>query len=74
MLTTKYRSSDTVDGTPATPSTNLKTKKMNPARARRSRLRLEEFKAKKFDQKQMDSPTVGDPAVPKNDRDKKRDQ
>ena len=46
---------------------------MNPARARRSRLRLEEFKAKKLDQKQMDSPTVGDPAVAKNERDKERD-
>ena len=53
--------------------TNLKKKKMNPARARRSRLRLEEFKAKKFDQREIDSPTVGDSAVEQNERDKKMD-
>ena len=45
-LTTKYRSSETVDGVPATSSTSTKKKKTNPARARRSRLRLEEIKAK----------------------------
>ena len=48
-LTTKYRSSETVEGVPATSSTSTKKKKMNPARARRSRLRLEEFKVKKTD-------------------------
>ena len=73
MLTTKYRSSETVVGAPAMTSTNPKKKKMNPARARRSRLRLEEFKAKKLDQKQMDSPTAGDSAVEKNDEDKDGD-
>ena len=73
MLTTKYRSSETVDGAPATPSANPRKKKMNPARARRSRLRLEEFKAKKLNQKQMDSPAVEDSAIEKNDREKVRD-
>ena len=38
-LTTKYRNVETVAGAPASPTTNRK--KVNPARARRSRLRLQ---------------------------------
>ena len=62
-LTTKYRSSETVEGVPATSSTSTKKKKMNPARARRSRLRLEEFKAKKVKTDNIDSSTAGVSAV-----------
>ena len=48
-ITTKYRCVENLAGTPASPSTSRTDpkKKMNPARARRSRLRLEEFIKKK---------------------------
>ena len=48
-ITTKYTSVETKAGTPATTSTS--SKKKNPARARRSRLRLEQFNKKKEEEK-----------------------
>ena len=74
MLTTKYRSVETVAGVPATTSTSTTHKKMNPARARRSRLRLEAFKNKKEEEKkQKDLPAAGDSAVDDRNRKDKRD-
>ena len=49
LPSTKYRSVETKAGTSATTSTS--SKKKNPARARRSRLRLEQFNKKKEDEK-----------------------
>ena len=50
-INTKYRSMDTVVGAPAPPtSTNTKRRK-NPARVRRSQLRLEVFRKKKLEEK-----------------------
>ena len=54
-LTTKYRSMETVAGNPATTSTsttNPKIRKVNPARTRRSRLRLEKFNQKKVKERE----------------------
>ena len=52
-LTTKYRRVETLAGTPATTSTSTTPKrKMNPARVRRSRLRLEKFNQKKEEEKE----------------------
>ena len=54
QLITKYRSSENVSGAPATASTptaNTNRRKVNPARARRSRLRLEQFHRKKEEDK-----------------------
>ena len=48
----KYRSLETVAGPSATTSTSVSPKKkINPVRARRSRLRLEEFHRKKEEEK-----------------------
>ena len=49
-VTTKYRSVDTVVGMPA-PLPSTSTRRQNPARVRRSRLRLEEFAKKKLEEK-----------------------
>ena len=50
QITTKYRSVEKMAGSPAPTSTRTK-KKENPARARRSKLRLEQFLAKKEEEK-----------------------
>jgi hypothetical protein len=50
-VTTKYRSVDIVVGTPAHPTSTSTRRRTNPARARRSQLRLEEFKRKKLEEK-----------------------
>ena len=49
-LTTKYRSVEVMTGTPACASTSISAanKKVNKARARRSKLRLEQFMNKKM--------------------------
>ena len=51
-LTTKYKSVETVAGAPANkiPS-SVPSRKVNPARARRSRARLEKFTQKKVSEK-----------------------
>ena len=46
-ITTKYRCVENLAGVPASFSQNGPKKKVNPARARRSKLRLEEFLKKK---------------------------
>ena len=51
QITTKYRSVERKAGAPASTSTTSAKKKMNPARARRSKLRLEQFNKKKEDEK-----------------------
>ena len=51
-LTTKYRCVETVTGVPDPTSTNCTKKRMNPARARRSKARLENFTNKKIAEKQ----------------------
>jgi hypothetical protein len=54
QLFTKYRSVESLAGTSAkasTPDTNTTRTRRNPARARRSRLRLENFQRKKEDEK-----------------------
>ena len=52
-LTTKYRSVEIVAGDSTTDSLTTKPKsKNNPARARRSRLRLEQFNRRKVEEKQ----------------------
>ena len=53
MLTTKYRSVELVAGAPACTSTSTVNKRGNPARARRSKLRLEEFQKKKMREKNL---------------------
>ena len=50
VLTTKYRSVENVAGVPAS-TINISKKKINPARARRSKARLEEFVKKKVTEK-----------------------
>ena len=50
QITTKYTSVERVAGAPASTSTGS-SKKKNPARARRSKLRLEQFTKKKEDEK-----------------------
>jgi hypothetical protein len=50
QITTKYRSVEKMAGSPAPTSTRTK-KKENPARARRSKLRLEQFLSKKEEEK-----------------------
>ena len=53
-LTTKYRTVEALAGVPATTNTCSEPpckKKENPARARRSRLRLEKFMQQKVDEK-----------------------
>jgi hypothetical protein len=55
-IVTKYRSVETVAGASATantPATRTTKRRTNPARSRRSRLRLEQFQKKKEDQKQL---------------------
>ena len=52
MLTTKYRSVESVAGVPATSCT--KKEKVNPARARRSKLRLEQFNKKIEEKKKQE--------------------
>jgi hypothetical protein len=66
-ITTKYRSVETLDGTPANTSPPAVPKKINPARAR-SKLQLDKFIRKKTDQKKTDqlesrktAPAAGDP-------------
>ena len=56
-MTSKFRSVEIVAGNPAStiPTTKANRKKMNPARARRSRLRLEEFIRKKDEKKQAEA-------------------
>ena len=55
-LTTKFRSVETVAGNSATasPTTQAIKSKMNHARARRSKLRLEEFNRRKVEKKQAE--------------------
>ena len=55
-VTTKFRSVETVAGNSATasPTTQAIKSKMNPARARRSKLRLEEFNRRKVEKKQAE--------------------
>jgi hypothetical protein len=50
QITTKYRSVEKMAGSSAPTSTRTK-KKENPARARRSKLRMEHFRAKKEEEK-----------------------
>ena len=52
-LTTKYRCVETMEGAPATAHTSTvpSKKKVTPARARRSKLRLEKFQKKKVEEK-----------------------
>ena len=51
-VNTKYRSVDTEAGSPAPlPNISQRRKRKNPARARRSQLRLEVFRAKKCEEK-----------------------
>ena len=50
-MTTKYRSEETLVGAPANTSKPTVPKKINPARARRSKLQLDKFIMKKTDQK-----------------------
>ena len=51
-LTTKYRSVETVTGAPAAATcTTTSKKQQNPARAKRSQLRLEKFQKKKIENK-----------------------
>ena len=60
QITTKYRSVEGKAGAPAstsTTSTPTKKKKKNPARDRRSKLRLEQFLAKKENEKLMKQQT-----------------
>ena len=64
-IITKYRSMEIVTGVPATTSTspNSSKKKVNPARARRSKLRLEQFHKRKEVEKmkkQVGSKAAGD--------------
>ena len=60
-LTTKFRCMETVAGNPATTTTNTK-QRVNPARARRSRLRLEKFNQQKVKEREdeADSKQTGD--------------
>jgi hypothetical protein len=59
-LTMRYRNVETTAGVPACSSSpTAPRKKVNPSRARRSRLRLEQFIKKKVENKEM----AGDPAV-----------
>ena len=54
VISTKFRSVENTVGVPAAPTNiSLARKKKNPARARRSRLRLEEFMKKKVDEKKQ---------------------
>ena len=57
QITTKYRSVERKAGAPASTSTTSTKKKTNPARARRSKLRLEQFIAKKETEKLKKQPT-----------------
>jgi hypothetical protein len=51
-VTTKYRCMDTVSGLPTPPSSTCpKRRRNNPARAKRSQLRLEKFVKKKIEEK-----------------------
>ena len=61
-LTTKYRNVETAAGAPAPPPMNRK--KVNPARARRSRLRLEEFIKKKVENKKRAGDSASDKMKP----------
>ena len=51
-LTTKYRSEEIVVGNPTIVSPRKPKRKNNPARARRSKLRLEQFIKRKVEEKQ----------------------
>ena len=65
-LTTKYRRVEVMTGTPACASTSISAanKKVNKARARRSKLRLEQFMNKKMLEKNIVSgEQVGFPAA-----------
>ena len=65
QMITKYRSVEKVAGAPATANTqNLNTnrRRVNPARARRSKLRLEKFQRKKEDEKQQMQQETGNKA------------
>ena len=57
QITTKYRSVERKAEAPASTSTTSTKKKMNPARARRSKLRLEQFLAKKEKENLEKQPT-----------------
>ena len=52
MISSKFRSVESTAGVPAAPTNNSRKKK-NPARARRSRLRLEAFMKRKVDTKEQ---------------------
>ena len=63
QIVTKYRSVETVAGASATantPATKTHKRRGNPARARRSRLRLEQFQKKKEDEKNQKHQETGD--------------
>ena len=49
-LATKFRSTESEAGTPASPTLTRPTKRKTPSRARRSQLRLEKFKLKKIEE------------------------
>ena len=54
VISSKFRSVESTAGVPAAPTNNsLARKKKNPARARRSRLRLEAFMKRKVDTKEQ---------------------
>ena len=57
-MTTKYRSEETLVGAPANTSKPTVPKKINPARARRSKLRLENFIRKKTEEHQTGKQTL----------------
>ena len=57
-LTTKYRSVENEAGVPAPTSSLTAKKKMNPARARRSKARLEKFTSRKIAEKKAAGDTT----------------
>ena len=65
-VNTKYRSMDTLSGMPTPPSSTCpKRRRNNPARAKRSQLRLENFAKKKIEEKarQEDQQILGSQAA-----------
>ena len=65
VISSKFRSVESTAGVPAAPTNNsLARKKKNPARARRSRLRLEAFMKRKVDTKdQTESSLAAGPST-----------
>ena len=67
-MTTKYRSVESLTGTPVPTSSPSARRKNTPARARRSRQRLEEFNRKKLDEQkkaeEVDNQVAGNTSSP----------